>query len=81
MGSVTSLTKDLSKIGTRIGMAMTILAFAALGGPPIAGKLIDINGGSFLYTQIFGGTMTFAGVGLLCGARISETGWLLKKRM
>lgn len=81
MGSVTSLTKDLSKIGTRVGMAMSILAFAALGGPPIAGKLIDINDGRFLYTQIFGGVATFTGFGLLVGARISETGWLLKKRM
>ncbi|KAL3422249.1 MFS monocarboxylate transporter [Phlyctema vagabunda] len=81
MGSMTSLTKDLSKIGTRVGMAFSILAFAALIGPPIAGQLIQVGNGSFLYTQIFGGTVTIMGTGFLFAARISETGWVLRKRM
>lgn len=81
MGSMASLTDDLSKVGTRVGMALSILSIAALCGPPIAGKLIDINDGSFLYTQVFGGAVTFAGVGLLCGSRVSKTGRVLKTRM
>lgn len=81
MGSMTSLTKDLSKIGTRVGMALSILAFAALCGPPIAGKLIDIHEGSFLYTQMFGGTVTVVGSAFLVAARLSETGFVLRRRM
>ncbi|RDW80164.1 hypothetical protein BP6252_04802 [Coleophoma cylindrospora] len=81
MGSMTSLTKDLSKIGTRVGMALSILAFAALIGPPIAGQLIQVDNGSFLYTQLFGGSTTILGTALLVAARVSETGWVLKKRM
>lgn len=81
MGSVSSLTKDVSKIGTRVGMAMTLAGFGALCGPPIAGQLIDIHGGSFLYTQMFGGTITVVGGLFLVAARVSGTGWVLKKRM
>jgi len=81
MGSITSLTKDLSKIGTRVGMALSILAFAALCGPPIAGRLIDVHGGNFLYTQMFGGTVTVVGSVFLVAARLSETGLELRRRM
>ena len=81
MGSMTSLTTDLSKIGTRSGMALSILAFAALCGPPIAGRLIDIHGGSFLYTQMFGGTVTVMGSVFLIAARFSETGFVLRRRI
>lgn len=81
MGSMTSLTKDLSKIGTRVGMALSILAFAALCGPPVAGRLIDIHGGNFLYAQMFGGTVTVVGSAFLVAARVSATGWVLKRRM
>lgn len=81
MGSMTSLTTDISKVGTRIGMAMSILSIASLCGPPMAGKLIDADSGGFLHTQIFGGSVAFAGAALLCGCRISKTGWVFKARM
>jgi MFS family permease len=81
MGAMTSLTKDLSKIGTRVGMIMSILAFGALCGPPVAGRLIDINKGSFLYAQMFGGTVTVVGSIFLIAARLSETGLVLRERM
>lgn len=81
MGSMTSLTKDLGKIGIRVGMALSIFSFAALVGPPIAGQLIQAGHGSFLYTQIFGGTTTILGTGFLVAARVSQTGWVWRKRM
>ncbi|KAI8715921.1 RF-PROK-I domain-containing protein [Fusarium sp. LHS14.1] len=39
-----SLTKDLSKSGTRIGMIFTIISFAALTGSPLAGKFMQMTG-------------------------------------
>ncbi|KAF5012136.1 hypothetical protein FDECE_1785 [Fusarium decemcellulare] len=51
-----SLTKDLSKAGTRIGMIFTIISFAALTGSPLAGKFIQITNGSYLAAQMWGGS-------------------------
>ena len=81
MGSMTSLTKDLSKIGTRVGMALSVLAFGALCGPPIAGRLVDVHGGNFLYSQMFGGTVTVVGSAFLVATRVSKTDWVLRRRM
>ncbi|OTB12308.1 hypothetical protein K445DRAFT_306140 [Daldinia sp. EC12] len=55
MAGLPSLTKDLSKVGTRSGMIMTVGSFACLTGPPIAGALIDVADGRYLYMQIWAG--------------------------
>lgn len=81
MSAMTSLTTDLSKVGTRLGMVLGIASIAAVVGPPIAGQLIVAARGSFLYTQIFGGSATLLGVAFICAARISETGFVLRRRM
>ncbi|KAJ5300717.1 uncharacterized protein N7443_005719 [Penicillium atrosanguineum] len=44
-GTVPSLTKDLNKIGTRVGMALSIISFGPLTGPSVAGALIARTGG------------------------------------
>jgi peptide chain release factor 1 len=64
-----SLTKDLSKNGTRIGMLFSIVSIAALTGPPLAGKLIQVAGGSFLGAQIWAGVCMLLGVGFMVAAR------------
>ncbi|KAM0478337.1 hypothetical protein ACHAP7_006009 [Fusarium lateritium] len=51
-----SLTSDLSKAGTRIGMIFSIISFAALTGSPLAGKLMQATGGNYLAAQIWGGS-------------------------
>ncbi|KAI0122243.1 MFS general substrate transporter [Daldinia grandis] len=55
MAGLPSLTIDLSKVGTRSGMIMTVGSFACLTGPPIAGALIDVADGRYLYMQIWAG--------------------------
>ncbi|KAL6790968.1 major facilitator superfamily domain-containing protein [Trichoderma sp. SZMC 28012] len=70
VGSVGSLTKDRQKMGVRVGMIFTIVSFACLTGPPIAGALIDLRGGDFLYAQIFGGTAVVLGSCVLTAAAI-----------
>lgn len=68
VGGVGSLTQDKQKMGVRIGMVFTIISFACLTGPPIAGALIDARKGDFLYAQIFGGTVMVSGAVALIGA-------------
>ncbi|OAA59771.1 major facilitator superfamily transporter monocarboxylate [Niveomyces insectorum RCEF 264] len=58
---LTSLTKDLSKTGVRMGMVFTINSIATLIGPPIAGALIAAEGGSYLGAQLFTGMCLLAG--------------------
>lgn len=48
------LTSDLRKLGVRMGMVFTIVSFAVLTGPPIAGAIID-SGGGYTGAQAFAG--------------------------
>jgi MFS family permease len=50
--TLASLTSDLSKAGTRMGMGFTLVSFACLTGAPLAGALIERNGGDYLYAQM-----------------------------
>lgn len=59
-------------MGVRIGMVFTIISFACLTGPPIAGALIDARNGDFLYAQIFGGTVMVSGAVGLIGAVLAK---------
>ena len=77
VGSLASLTKDLSKTGTRFGMVCSILAFASLTGPPIAGGLIQSEEGRYLGAQVWGGTVVVLGAFTVGLARVYKTGWRL----
>jgi MFS family permease len=70
--ALSKLTTDMSKIGVRTGMIFSIISFACLTGPPIAGALIQAGNGSLLYAQIFGGTTVFAGTSILVLALIVQ---------
>ena len=79
--TLSSLTTDLKKIGVRIGMVFTVISFACLTGPPLAGALIQKGNGNYIYAQIFSGTSLTCGCLMLIAARISKTGWRLEVRM
>ncbi|KAI0474216.1 MFS general substrate transporter [Xylaria cf. heliscus] len=74
LGSLASLTDDNRKMGTRIGMVHTIVAFATLAGPPIAGAIIDRSGGRFTYGQLYAGLTIIVASGFFIAARYSKTG-------
>jgi MFS family permease len=78
---LTSLTKDMSKVGTRNGMGFAVMGVASLVGPPIAGALVQSHGGSYVPAQVFGGAVVLAGTGVLVLARVAITGWKLKVRV
>ena len=70
--TLSSLTTDLTKMGVRVGMVFTIVSIACLTGPPIAGALIDLNGGEYLYAQIFGASTILLGALTLLMARLAQ---------
>ncbi|KAL1983105.1 hypothetical protein VTN96DRAFT_518 [Rasamsonia emersonii] len=72
--TLSSLTADLKKTGVRMGMVLSILSIAALTGNPIAGALIQVENGRYLYMQMFMGSSMIAGTLCLIGARIAKTG-------
>lgn len=43
---------DMKKAGVRMGMTFSIISFAALTGPPLAGALIQQGNGSYLSAQM-----------------------------
>ncbi|KAI9801724.1 MAG: hypothetical protein M1833_002406 [Piccolia ochrophora] len=78
--TVSSLTTDLRKAGVRMGMIFSIVSFACLTGPPIAGALIQRGQGTYLYAQLFSGSVMMAGCCILVAARIAKTGLVWKQR-
>lgn len=70
-GAMGELSKDPSRVGTRIGMILLVGSVSCLTGPPIGGRLIAINNGNYLYAQLFGGLSMVAGclTFLLCFLR------------
>ncbi|KAK5131581.1 hypothetical protein LTR08_000836 [Meristemomyces frigidus] len=50
--TLASLTSDLSKAGVRMGQCFTIVSFACLTGAPLAGALIEMHDGDYLYAQM-----------------------------
>lgn len=79
--TLTSLTTDLSKTGVRIGMTFSAVSFACLTGPPLAGALIQRRGGSYLFAQMFAGTVMMCGCLTLIAARLAATGSKLKVKV
>lgn len=65
--ALSSLTLDPRKQGTRIGMTFTIVSFAVLTGPPLAGVLISNFG--YLAAQMFAGSSLALGSGFMWVAR------------
>ena len=75
--TLSSLTTDLRMAGVRMGMVFTILSFAVLTGPPIAGQLIQLKGGGYEYAQIFAGVVMLVGCCLITAARYASNKKLL----
>ena len=79
--SLAALTDDLSKLGTRMGMVFSVVAFASLTGSPIAGGLIQANDGRFLAAQLWAATSMLLGAVALVIARVGRTGLVLRVKI
>ncbi|KAI1333972.1 putative monocarboxylate permease [Xylariaceae sp. FL0016] len=72
VGGLASLTTDPSKMGTRFGMVCSVLAFASLAGPPLAGALLQVGNGDFTRAQAWAGTVTIASGLFIYAAKWSQ---------
>ncbi|EMC95617.1 hypothetical protein BAUCODRAFT_70871 [Baudoinia panamericana UAMH 10762] len=79
--TLASLTSDMSKAGVRMGMSFTVVSFASLTGPPLAGALIQYHGGNYLYAQTWAGTSFLAAGIVLIAARVAKVGWRVRCRI
>ncbi|KAK1487881.1 major facilitator superfamily transporter [Colletotrichum abscissum] len=55
-------------------MVYTIISFANLTGPPLAGLLIKAGEGRYIYTFIFRGLCLALGTSFLVASRITKGG-------
>jgi predicted MFS family arabinose efflux permease len=79
--AMTTLTKDMSKVGTRNGQGLAIVGLGTFIGPPIAGALIQSNGGGYLSAQMFAATAVLLGSCILVVGRWTITGLYLRVRV
>lgn len=78
--ALTTLTKDMSKVGTRNGQGFAVVGMGTFIGPPIAGALIQSNGGGYLVAQLFAGSTVLLGSLILIIGRWSITGPKIRVR-
>jgi hypothetical protein len=56
-------------------MVYSIISFANLTGPPLAGALIKAAGGSYTYAFVFGGICLSLGTTFLVACRVAKGGY------
>lgn len=59
--AASSFVKDMTKMGTWMGMIFALCGFATLSGPPTMGAIIDASGGKYIYAQIWAGSVIIIG--------------------
>jgi MFS family permease len=74
---IASLTSDLARVGTRMGMCFSIVGIGLLVGNPIAGALINLDTGDFLRAQIFCGVLVISSAVIALLSRTAKVGWSL----
>lgn len=79
--TLSSLTTDLKRTGVRMGMVFSVISFACLTGPPLAGALIQKDRGTYLFAQMFAGTVLMCGCLVLVVSRVVRTGPTLIARV
>ncbi|KAK4098529.1 MFS general substrate transporter [Parathielavia hyrcaniae] len=77
--ALSSLTTDMRKAGVRMGMVFTIVSFATLAGPPIAGAIISASGGSYYGAQGFAEATLMLSVALMAAARTVKVRRLMRE--
>jgi MFS family permease len=76
--AIAALSNDITKTGTRLGMAFTMIGFSALVGGPIAGAILKAGDGWYGAPTIWASSCTVVGTALVTAARIWKWGWKLK---
>jgi MFS family permease len=75
--AVVYLTKDMRKIGTRMGQCFFISAFGLLTGTPVSGAILG-SSYDWLGVQLFSGIAVLVTAFLVIWARVHVTGFRLR---
>lgn len=67
----------IQEVGSRLGATYGIISIAVLTFNPIAGALVQADGGGYLWAKIFTGLAMAVGCCLLIAARVVQAGWAL----
>jgi MFS family permease len=73
--AVGSLNTDLSKAGTRLGMAFSTISFSALVGGPIGGAILQADHDEYRGSIIWAAITTLVGAAMIVAARVYSKGW------
>lgn len=70
------LTKDKTKLGSRMGIAYTFVGLSVLVGGPPAGAILQHNSSSLDWTAawIYAGVLSITASFVFCGLRIWQSG-------
>lgn len=72
--TVASLSPDMKKVGTRMGMSFSFAGLGLLVGNPIAGAILNLETMDFVKAQVFCGVVVAAGTFAMILARIAKVG-------
>lgn len=79
--TIASLTTDMSKFGTRLGMGFGTISFAALTGPSLGGAIMAAMDGRYLGAQLWAALATTLCTVLVVTTRVSKVGWKMKVKV
>lgn len=73
--SVASLTRDIGRMGTRMGMASALGGIGLLIGNPVAGALVNTETGNYTRAQAFTGAIIMGAAIFMALARFAAVGF------
>jgi MFS family permease len=76
--TIAAYSSDISKTGTRLGMAFGVMGMSALVGGPIAGALLKVTDGNYAVPIVWASASTVVGAGLCIMARCVKFGWKVR---
>lgn len=75
--ALVSLSPDLSKVGTRIGMSFGVSSLGVLVGSPVGGALLNLHTGHYVRMQVFCAVTLLFACAMLVVARVAKSGLVL----
>jgi MFS family permease len=78
--TIAAYSSDITKTGTRLGMAFGVIGLSALVGGPISGALLRAGHGNYTIPIVWASSSTIVGMMLCTTARCLKFGWKLQVR-
>lgn len=72
--TILSLSNDLNKVGTHLGMSFSIAGIGILIGSPVGGALLNLDTGHFIRAQVFCAVVITISCACLVLARVTKFG-------